>query len=47
MVAFFGLPDFLLLFSFPCSADYKRDWPSCLVFFFGQATNTLNAIKQY
>ena len=23
------LPDFFLLFSFPCSADHERDWPPC------------------
>ena len=22
-----ALPDFLFLFSFPCSADHERDWP--------------------
>ena len=21
------LPDFFILFSFPCSADHERDWP--------------------
>ena len=38
------LPDFFLLFSFPCSADHERDWPPCKVpgSFFGLATNTLN-----
>ena len=28
------LPDFLFLFSFPCSADHERDWPPCKVSFF-------------
>ena len=32
----------LLLFSFPCSADHERDWPSRQVVFFGLATNALN-----
>ena len=32
----------LLLFSFPCSADYERDWPPCKVVAFGLATKTLN-----
>ena len=27
------LPDFFLLFSFPCSADYERDWPPCKIVF--------------
>ena len=38
------LPDFFLLFSFPCSADHERDWPPCKVpgSFFGLATSTLN-----
>ena len=31
------------LFSFPCSADHKQNWPPCKVVFFGLATNnTLN-----
>ena len=29
------LPDFLFLFSFPYSADHKRDWPPCKVVFSG------------
>ena len=29
------LPDFFLLFSFPCSADHERDWPPCKVVFSG------------
>ena len=24
-----ALPDFVFLFSFSCSADHKRDWPTC------------------
>ena len=28
-----GLPDFLFLFSFPCSAGHERDWPPCKVVF--------------
>ena len=36
------LPDFFLLFYFPCSADHGRDWPPSKVVFFGLATNTLN-----
>ena len=36
------LPDFFLLFSFPCSANHERDWPPCKIVFFGLATNTLN-----
>ena len=39
------LPDFFLLFSFPCSADHERDWPPCKVVFFGLGTNTLNVIN--
>ena len=31
-----------ILLSFPCSADHERDWPPCIVVFFGLATNTLN-----
>ena len=27
------LPDFLLLFSFPCSADHEQDWAPCKVVF--------------
>ena len=30
-----ALPDFVFLFSFPCSADHERNWPPCKVFFSG------------
>ena len=36
------LPDFFILFFFPCSAYHERDWPPCQVVFFGLATNALN-----
>ena len=46
-----ALPDFLVLLSFPCSADHERDWPPCKVLsssFFGLlATNTLNVRNNF
>ena len=37
-----GAARLFFLFSFSCSADHERDWPSCKVVFFGLATNALN-----
>ena len=35
------LSDFFVWFSFPCSADHERDWPSWKVVFF----NALNLYR--